>query len=471
MPYGRALSAQASSRFAYLIVAAAIFVVLARLLGPEQLGRYAWAVSFVAIATALADGGMSSILARDLVATGERRNAWFANFLAFRLALGMLVALFGIAIAVMIAPPTVRIPVILCCAAMPLLAARFYDPVFQVANQPFLSLYPTVAFLLIAPLGIAATLAEEPVGWAVLAHGAAGVGYGLVGVILGWRLLRPDFTAVGRKGITEIGRSVAPIMLAALITALAQRVDVLIVAEISGDTAAGQYNAAYRFVDIGAAMIVTVLMPLLTVFAAIATVSLDRLVVAFRACMRLVVTVNFAGALLAIPLAAPVLRLVYGAQFEPAATALILLAWKLAAAFVSLLAFTLVMATASIRYVIWTSSAALGIILLLNWLLVPSLSATGAAIATLVAELMQLTVNLVMASRALPGAFEYGWWLRFTVAASVALTMALLPLGGLPAFMQGLAPALTFIALMAVLRALPGNPMPILRFGGEQRET
>lgn len=71
MRYGRALSAQASSRFIYLIAAAVIFVVLARLLGPEQLGQYAWAASFLAIAIALADGGMSPVLARDLVQTGS----------------------------------------------------------------------------------------------------------------------------------------------------------------------------------------------------------------------------------------------------------------------------------------------------------------------------------------------------------------------------------------------------------------
>jgi O-antigen/teichoic acid export membrane protein len=470
MRFGRALSAQASSRLVYLIAAAVVFVVLARLLGPEQLGQYAWAASFLAIAIALADGGMSPVLARDLVQTGERRNAWFANFLAFRLVLGMLVALGGIVVAMLLAPQPVRLPVILCCVMLPVLAARFYDPVFQVANRPFLSLYPTIAFVALAPLGIvAATLAAEPVGWAVLASGAAGIAYGVVGAMLGWHLLRPDFTAVGREGMSEIGRATAPIMASALITALAQRVDVLIVAEIAGDAAAGQYNAAYRFVDIGAAMIVTVLMPLLTLFSALGSVSRERLVVAFRACMRLIATANAVVALLAIPLAAPVLRTLYGAAFEPAATALALLAWKLAAAFVSLLAFTLVMATASIRFVIWSSVAALLVILLLNWLLVPSLSATGAAIATLVAELVQMTVNLVMAARAVPGAFERGWWSRFAASLAAALMIAVLPAGGVPALVQGILPTVTFIALMAALRALPGNPLPFLRVDGAPR--
>ncbi len=116
---GRALSAQASSRLLYLIAAAFVFVVLARLLGPEQLGQYAWATSFLAIAMALADGGMSPVLARDLVRMGGRRDAWFANFLAVRLALGTLVALGGIVVAMLFAPPPVRLPVILCCLVLP----------------------------------------------------------------------------------------------------------------------------------------------------------------------------------------------------------------------------------------------------------------------------------------------------------------------------------------------------------------
>ncbi len=79
-------------------------------------------------------------------------------------------------------------------------------------------------------------------------------------------------------------------------------------------------------------MIVTVLTPLLTLFSALGAVSRERLVVAFRASMRLIATANAVVALLAIPLAAPVLRMVYGRGLRTGrATALALLAWKLAA--------------------------------------------------------------------------------------------------------------------------------------------
>ncbi len=467
MRYGRAVSAQAAARILYLFAGAAVFVALARMLGPAQLGQYAWAVTFLAIAMALADGGMSPLIARDLVAAGERRSAWLANFLAFRLALGLLVGLLAMPVVVLLAPEAVRVPLLLCCPLLPLIAARFYDPVFQVADRPFLSVHVTLVYVALAPLGIlAALLAAEPVGWAVLAFGAAAFGYGLAGLILAWRLIRPDPRAVGRGGLGEIGRAVAPLMASALITALAQRVDVLVLAELGGDAAAGQYNAAYRFLDIGSAVLVTVLTPLLSVFAALAP---DRLRAAFQAMMRLIAVAGLLIGLMAIPLAEPVLRLVYGAAFAGASTALVLLAWKLAAAFVSLLAFVLVMTTASIGYTVWSSAAALAIIVALNGLLAARLGATGAAIASLGAEILQLAVNLVMAARAMPGALERGWWTRLAAAAAPAFLLALMPQAGLPLPLQAVLPASLLLALLFVLRALPRNPIPLLRIEAEAR--
>lgn len=464
MRYGRAVSAQAVARILYLVAGAAVFIALARLLGPAQLGQYAWAVTFLTIAIALADGGMSPLIARDLVATGERRSAWLANFLAFRLALGLLVGLLAMPVVALMAPEAVRVPLLLCCPLLPLIAARFYDPVFQVADRPFLSVHVTLVYVALAPLGIlAALLAAEPVGWAVLAFGVAAIGYGLAGLVLTWRLIRPDRRAIGRGGLGEIGRAVAPLMASALITALAQRVDVLILAALGGVAAAGQYNAAYRFLDIGLAMLVTVLAPLLSVFAALAARSPDRLRAGFRAMMRPIAVAGLLVGLLAIPLAEPVLRLVYGAAFAPASTALILLAWKLAAAAVSLLAFVLVMTTGSIGYTVWSSAAALVIIVVLNGLLAPRLGATGAAIASLAAEVLQLVVNLVMVARAMPGVLERGWWARFAAAAIPAFLLALTPQAGLPLPVQAVLPAGLFLALLFALRALPRNPIPSLR--------
>jgi O-antigen/teichoic acid export membrane protein len=467
MQYGRSLSAQATARVLYIATGALVFVVLARTLGPGPLGQYAWALTFLALAVALADFGMGPILARDLVAQGEARPDWLANFLVMRLLLGAAVGLGAAVAALTLAPAALRLPLLVCCPLLPLIAARFYDPVFQVGGKPWLSLNLTLVYTALAPLAVVVALVlPQPVQGAILVHAVASVAYGTVGLVLTLRLLRPRFAAVSRAGLMQVALAVAPMGLSSLITALATRVDLFIVARLGSDTMAGQYNAAFRFLDVGAAVIVTVLSPLLTVFVAMAQTDRAALVVAFQSMLRLVATVMVFGALLATGLAGPVMVLVYGAAYASAAAALALLAWKLAAAFVSLLCFALVMATASIRYTVWNSALALGLTVGADLLLVPRLGVTGAAGGTLLGECAQMAVNLFAVSRVMPAALQTGWWGRFALAALPALGVALAPTTMLAAPLLGTLGAALFLLLLALLRGLPGNPLPLLRLGG-----
>ncbi len=459
MNFGRSVGAQAISRIVYILAGALVFVLLARLLGPEHLGAYAWSVTLLSVACTLADLGMTPILSRDLVTAGDTRQAYLANFLVLRLVVGLLAGVIVAIAVVLLAPDSVRTVLLVCLPALPLLAARFFDPVFQVIGRPWLSFKVAAGFAVVA---IAATLvavqAPDPLPMTVLAYVASGMLYGAAGLVLTFRLMPPDFGAVSVSGMTIVVRAVLPLALSALVAALASRIDLFIVAEVGTAEMLGLYGAAGRFLDLGVAAMVTVLTPLVGVFASLAG-DRARLLLAFDAIMRLIATASVLCGLLAIGFAGPVLTLVYGAAFEPASTTLALFGWRIGFAFVNLTVFALVMTVAPIGYSVWNMLAALVVTAALSWLLVPMFGGEGAAIATLVSEVLQLTVNLIMAQRALGRTLEPGWWGRLLLAALPAIGVCFAPIPGPLGALAGVA---VFLGLLGLMRALPVNPLPAM---------
>ncbi|UPY36719.1 oligosaccharide flippase family protein [Sediminicoccus sp. KRV36] len=459
MNYGKNVGAQAISRILYILTGAIVFVLLARLLGPEQLGAYAWAVTTLSVACSLADLGMTPILARDLVMTGDKRREYLANFLVLRLILGLLASGVAAIAVALLAPDPVRAVLLICMPALPLLAARFFDPVFQVIGRPWLSLLVAAGFTVVAiATTLAALLWPDPLPMAVLAYVSAGVLYGAAGLALTVVLMRPAFNAVSLAGIAVVVRAVLPMALSALIAALSSRIDLFVVAELGTPEMLGLYGAAGRFIDLGIAVVVTVLTPLMAIFTALAN-DRERLLLGFDAMMRLIATCSLVVGLLAIGFAAPVLTLVYGDAFAPASATLALFGWRIGLAFVNLTVFALVLSVAPIGYSVWNMLLALLVTAALSWLLVPWIGIEGAALATLVSEVVQLTVNLVMARRAVGRGLEPVWWRRFLLAALPAILMCFAPLPGPVSALMGV---LLFLGLLAWLRALPVNPLPAL---------
>jgi O-antigen/teichoic acid export membrane protein len=465
MHYGRSLSAQAASRVVYILAGAGVFIMLARLMGPEDFGAFAWAATFLAVACALADLGMTPILARDLVATGTQREVWLANFLTLRLMLGVAVAPVVALAAAWLAADELRPVLWAAVLVLPLLAARFFDPIFQVIGRPWLALPMAVLYAVTSvAAALAGALSDDPVRMTILASIGAGTLYGAVGLAATLHLLRPDLRAVSLDGLRGVAQSVWPMALSSLMAALATRIDVFVIAEVGTDAMVGLYGAAYRFMDLGGAVIVTVLAPLLSVFAALKKEP-GRLLQGFHGMLRLIASVSVACGILAIGLAGPVMILVFGADYASAGPALALLAWKFVLAFVNMTAFALVITCAPIGYSVWNMALSVVVTGGLTAVLVPHYGIAGAAIAAVAAEFGQLTVNVIMARRAEPRAIEVGWWARLLLATGAGLAVALLPWAGsgdLAGLVTATAGTLAFGAVLAMLRALPANPLPAL---------
>ena len=299
-------------------------------------------------------------------------------------------------------------------------------------------------------------------GSTLLVYIAAGVFYGATGLLMAWHLMRPQLQSASRTGMWTIVGTAWPFCLGSLFAMLTARVDVFLIEVLGTSAMVGQYNAAFRFVDLGMAVVITVLTPLLTVLTRLAFADRASLGRAFDAMMCFVATGATAIAVLAPTLTAVVLKLVYGPQFEIAAPTLNVLAWKFQVAFINLLMFATLMTVASIRFTWWTSALALCANVIANIVLIPQLGILGAGVASLASELVQTGVDLVFVIAALGRVLTAGWWKKLAFVSLCASAVVHAPIGLDRIWL--LAPAaLVFFGLLYIMKAIPSNPLRVVQ--------
>lgn len=460
MKYANSLSAQAMARVIYVLMGMASYVIMARALGPEALGSYAYAINLVTIACALIDLSATGILARDLVAHGAHRAAYLANFIALRCALGLVVSACAAIATLILVPDDIQHVLLICCPLLALISARFFDPIFQVGGRAWLSLWLTGGYgvYLLISVAIITQVAEEPVGWLILSYALSGAAYGGIGLWLTQGLLQPAYRSVTRAGMWDVAVSIGPFGVSGLFSMLAVRLDLFLIAAIGGIAMVGQFNASFRFVELGIAVIITVLTPLLAVFAHLSKTNRSALYGAFHAMQHFILTWTLAVAVLTPTLSPTVILILYGPEFAPAAAVLDLLAWKFHINFMSLLLFALMMTVGSITFAWWNALLALVLNLLLNYLLIPVLGIKGAGVAAVLSEISQASVTVWFLYRAIGPVFIPRWLPRVLGPAIASAIVVHLPVAVDPLWLAVPAAAVFLIGLF-VTGGLPGNPL------------
>jgi len=115
-----------------------VFVLVARLGGAEFFGQYSYVLSFLAVAVAVADFGMTSVLGKDIAQVKTNAAIYWGNYLGLRLVISLFVTMLALAALPFLAA---NIRPALCAGALfiPFLASRFFEPLYQVFSSPWYS--------------------------------------------------------------------------------------------------------------------------------------------------------------------------------------------------------------------------------------------------------------------------------------------------------------------------------------------
>jgi O-antigen/teichoic acid export membrane protein len=413
--YTANLSAQLIGRVSSVVATLLVFVLIAREFGAEQFGLFSLVLTFLSVLIVVADFGTTPALARELSRPGVDRERLWGAFLLLRLALAASVTVIALLGSSLFRPDLVVL-VVVGVLGLPLLASRFFEPVFQVSSRPWYSAQASLVYGLVYLTGAAvAVLVLGSLFWAVVAYVAANGVYCGVALGLSRRCIRPRFER-GALGMSSLARVGAPLGVGSIFVIVNTRADILMLAYLQSDTAVGLYNAAFRFFDLAAMAAVMVMVPFVPIFSRRAARDRAALKALYVRVLEGLGVIILPVAIAVPSFSAGLVSLVFGPDFVASAGVLNVLAWVGVLTFVCHAGSTANLAVGEVRHAYWNAALAAGINIGLNLLWIPRFGILGAAWATLVSEIALLAVSQCYVWKNLGSTVRVGRWLRIGIA-------------------------------------------------------
>lgn len=240
---------------------------LARSLTRPAFGELSLALTILALASSLADLGMSQIAVREMARRPQDRKAIAGALCAAQFAMGVVLGLIGVGIAFALMGGTQpRIMAVFVMATMPVGAVSALTIAAQARLRPELVVVPA---LVQNAIWLAVVLALGARHGKLSLYGVGALAAALIqaGVTLALVARLTDVTFRGtRRIIADLLRLAWPIGLAGMFVTAYYRIDGVLLFHYRGATASAYYSAAYRILDVLQILPITissVLLPLL----------------------------------------------------------------------------------------------------------------------------------------------------------------------------------------------------------------
>jgi O-antigen/teichoic acid export membrane protein len=442
-------------RFAGYGLALCNSILVARALGAERLGEYAYAMGLAGLFALLPNLGINPVVTRAVAACPEDEGAVLPIAVRTQAFLAILVACAIPLFAALLPVQPVPLTYVTLAAAQLGLGTLGWPYVAVLAGRAAFARVAAVE-LASALLGTACLLAALLLAGGVPGVLTAHVVAAGIATLVARACTRPARRDAHRPAlrVRDLVRQAAPFGATAAVQSLYTRLDVLLLGQLASPRAVGLYSVAYKAPNLLTYVGSTVAGPLFPLMAQTGTTENP---VAFQRAVRALAVMGPAVALALSGLAAPILGLLYGADYEAAAPLLVLLAWSAAA---NWLYAPLAVALQARRCEGWWLASlltALAVNAAGNLWMIPRWGALGAAAATLVSEcvLVAFGAGLLAARlRILPA-----WRVAAGGLAAAAAGCAALWLGGggLTGTALGLAAYTLPLLLLRVVTAEDGR--------------
>lgn len=372
------------------VLALLLVIYLARELGSEIFGFYSFIVAFVTLFSLFADFGLDTLFVRDVAKDKKLMNHYFSNIFGMKILLSIFSYFLVICIASFIGYPDQVINLLMILSVTLILDtfANQYISVFRALEDMKYISYAQIAqniFKIFSSIGI------------ILA------GYGLTGlmsVFVAASLLKLVILIrfTNKKKILklrikfdfheweELIKNSYPFALLSIFVIIYFRIDTIMLERMTNLNVVGWYNAAYS--------ILVLLIHLPQIFTGVIFPTMSSLEISSKPKLREVYTQSFRflvvfGVLFSmggILLAKPIIRLLYGAAYTPAVFPLQILLFTLLPLFISSLTSNVINIYRPKTNLLIAAIIMLPMNIILNLILIPIYSLSGAAIATLITE-------------------------------------------------------------------------------------
>ena len=417
------VSAQGLGRVFSTAVSVIVYILLARILGPDIFGQYSYILVFWGLFVVLADFGTQVVFARDIAQIKESANIYWGNFLFLRIGLSLLMVIPAVTIAYYLRQDLFYY-ILTGCLFLPFLSSRFFEPLYQVYHRPWYSTYSALIFGFLYLFFVSsALLFSRKLLPVTLAYIGSNVIYTVVLFFFAFKLLKPKFE-IKEKILKNILKLAAPLGVASLFTTVNSYADIFMLANMTSDFEVGIYNAAYRFLDMAAMLAIIIMNPIIPIFSKQAVDNRGLLKKNFMRSSELVAIVTIPVAIVVPHISLMVITLLFGAAFSASAQVVNILAWVGVLVFYSLLSTAGNLSIGVVKHGYWCCALAALVNVSLNFLWIPRYSYIGSTWATLISEIILVGINFYYLIKNMGNVFNFIKWAKI-IAANLVLYLLL----------------------------------------------
>lgn len=403
---------------------------LARVLLPEGFGVLGWGIALLGYLGLVVNPGVDRHAVREIARDPDLLNSMTGNVIGFRLSVALFLYLVLAAVIFLFGPEGLKGTVLLVQAAGLFVTAITIDFSFQAMQRMGAIAWRQIATSLLILAGVflfVADTGDVPFAAAVSMLASA---IAAIGMLCAFARMQPGFRPrLEFPVVREMLKKSLPVALAAFLTAIFISADIVMLGFLSDDHEVGLYSAASRIFILAvmpATMIGTAFLPHLAATRDNAEARQSALTLHAKALLLFGIMVVAGG----VACVSPLIALLFGPAFGEAEMIVTLLVCATGLAYFRLCLDAPLMAWGQDNWRIRALGIGAVANVLLNLYLIPLYAGEGAAIATIISELIVLAV--LMANR--------GWF-------------HLLPV----LWLQARAIVLTLLSVVAVVSLTPSD--------------
>ena len=385
----------------FRLISLFVTIYLARYLGTVGFGKYSFVFAYLAFFGVITDLGLQQILVREMARDKSVAPKIIGNAFIIRLILTVFAVILSIIIITLMSYPsdTTSYIYIASFTLLFLSFSDFYRTIFE-ANL-------RMEYNIIARL-VFKVLSAGLIFWVIFSHGTlmqvmivlvfSEMVKMLISHSFSRKFVKPQFQ-IDFSLWKYLFRESLPIALSSVVMVIYYQIDMVMLSIMQGDVAVGIYSAAHKLFDPLLLIPNALMMSLFPIMSEAFKTSNDRLIKSYRLSLKYLLIIALPIAIGITLVADKVILLIYGAEFANSTTVLQILIWGLLFIFPNSIMLNLLISIDKQK--LHTYSMGLCVIanVTLNLLLIPILSYNGAAIATLVTNVVLLIASFYFISR------------------------------------------------------------------------
>ncbi|AEH07269.1 flippase [Methanothermococcus okinawensis] len=377
-------------------------IYMARYLGAQGFGILSFALAFTGMFGVLADMGLQPLTVREVARNTELSGKYLGNIAAIKSILGIITFVLIVLTINLMNYPAETVYVVYLIAFSVLINSfngMFYSIYQGHEKMEYVGIGNIInSSLMFVGVFIAIYLGFNVEGFAYI-YLISGIGVLLYNLIIStWKFVKPKIE-IDLKFWKELLKEAWPFALIGFFVIIYFRIDSIMLSYMKGNEVVGYYSASYRLIDALSSLVPSIIYSVMFPVMSKYLNSINDLKKVWIKAFNLSFIVGITTSIFVVVFAKYIILIVYGYGYLPSVMVLQILIWAFFIICVSSITSGLLNATNKQRLVTFGAGAGAIINVILNIILIPKYSMEGAAIATVITEILMFVLYIYSACK------------------------------------------------------------------------